>query len=229
MKPHYWLTLLALLPLTLSAAPPKVNFKVAATDFTQEPWKVHRCKYDDILKMRSGENPSDPDVPSLVLSKKTARDPDSHDFCKNIFTNLTKLDDQKVLDEIAAILMEIPCEPDGEWVIRFGSTLRSDADQKYPGIKHKQVLNRIDLSGCLSEMPAFCSLPPKTTSWDSGSLIVDHEKMMNTFIYCAEEIVKKVKEEGLEKKWEAEKAAKELQEKKEEPGARVVPTEEKKR
>ncbi len=210
MKTQYWFTLLALLPLSLSAAPPKVNFRMTALEDAVEPATTHWCWFSDILKMRPSSKPDEPSVATIVLSEKTidVEEAKSFDFCQKVFLNLTKLDQQQTRDEIAGIILEMPCKPGAEIEIEFGSTRRPGIEKEFPRIKHTHVVNKVNIGGCMDDMPDLCSFPSKITRWDSQSLVIDHEKMMRAFKDCREALIKKVDKEGLREKWEAEKKAK---------------------
>lgn len=228
MKPHLLFLTLALLPLTLAAGEKKVHFKMTVLDYEADPIKKHRCKHFDILKHRPSEKTGEAPILTLELSKKTAEDPASFELCKKVFTNLTRLDEQKVRDDVASILEEMPCAPRKDLVVEFGAKRNPDAAKEYPGIPHDYIVNKINFEECMDDMPALCSFPSAHTSWDSQSVIIDHDKMMIAFKRCRDALIKKVKEEGLDEKWAAEKKAKEEQEKKAAESATVTPTEGKK-
>ncbi len=180
-----------------------VNFKMTVLDYEANPIKKHRCKHSDIVKKRPAKNPVDEPVATVVLTEKTALEPEAFPLCERVFTNLTQLDQQKIRDDVASILEEMPCAPGKDLVVEFGAKRNPDASKEYPGIAHNYIVNKINFEGCMDDMPALCSFPSAHTSWDSLSVIVDYEKMMVAFKRCKEALIKKVDDEGLLEKWQA--------------------------
>jgi len=181
----------------------KVNFKMYAMDLSKTPMQSHKCEHENILKEKEAKNPVDPPYLTLDLSPETAKKPDTYGFCKRIYSNLTNLDQEKVRNDLADIVSEMNCAPDSNLTIRFSSTRNNDAHIEYPGIAHKDIVNKIKFYGCMDEMPELCTFPSSITRWDSDSLIVDYEKMMIAFKRCRDAVNKKVEEEGLLEKWQA--------------------------
>jgi len=168
-----------------------VNFRMTTLDLKTDPVTKHRCKYKDILKYR--KDPEGKQTLTLELTKgtltlefakKAAGKPELHDLCSKVFTNLTKLDQQSVRDELAAIAAQMPCEPGRELTISFGSKNNPYAKEDYPSIPHNYIVNRIDFKGCVEDMPNLCSFPVAITSWDSLSTIIDHKDVMHAFKRC---------------------------------------------
>ncbi len=189
--------------LGISANAMKVNFKMYSVDLSKVPMQGHKCEYKDVLQKKEAKNPNDPPYLTLDLSQKTAQEPDTISFCKRIYSNLTNLDQEKVRNDLAIIVSEMNCAPDADLTIRFSSGRNNDAHIEYPGIAHKDVVNKIKFYGCLDEMPELCTFPSSITSWDSNSLIIDYEKMKRAFERCRDAVNDKVEEEGLLEKWQA--------------------------
>jgi len=133
-------------------APHQFNFVFSAEDGEYFPPNDIFCLFEDVLRYREPDEPGGEPVLTFAIAEENVEEGAPYRKCAKDFSNLTRLDEQKVRDEVGAILGTMQCQPGSNVDITFSSYEKPNLGRDYPGVRHKRAVSNISIIGCLPEI-----------------------------------------------------------------------------